>query len=289
MAKVYTPLRYPGGKSALADFVWHTMELSGCTEIPYCEPFAGGAGVAMSLLLRGKVKSVILNDLDTGIYSIWYAIFNDTEWFIEAISNADVTLVVREQQKKVYNELKDSYGYSRDLAFATFFLNRVNYSGILTGGPIGGKEQKGKYKLDCRFNKESLIDKIKEIAKYRDNVQLFHMDAIELLKNQSNIFVFADPPYWQAGDMLYEASVEHSKLAKVLCESKDIHWIATYDNNINVANVYEEYGAHSKLFELQYSASRKRKELECMFYKNVVIESFGKIKLRETEHISAIG
>ena len=289
MAKVYTPLRYPGGKSALADFVWHTMELSGCTEIPYCEPFAGGAGVAMSLLLRGKVKSVILNDLDTGIYSIWYAIFNDTEWFIEAISNADVTLVVREQQKKVYNELKDSYGYSRDLAFATFFLNRVNYSGILTGGPIGGKEQKGKYKLDCRFNKESLIGKIKEIAKYRDNVQLFHMDAVELLKNQSNIFVFADPPYWQAGDMLYEASVEHSKLAKVLCESKDIHWIATYDNNINVANIYEEYGAHSKLFELQYSASRKRKELECMFYKNVVIESFGKTKLRETEHISAIG
>ena len=286
MAKVYTPLRYPGGKSALAEFVWHIIELNGFTEIPYCEPFAGGAGVAMNLLLQGKVKSVILNDLDTGIYSIWYAIFNDTEWFIEAISNADVTLVVREQQKKVYNELKDSYGYSRDLAFATFFLNRVNYSGILTGGPIGGKEQKGKYKLDCRFNKQSLIDKIKEIAKYRDNVQLFHMDAVELLKNQSNIFVFADPPYWQAGDMLYEASVEHSKLAKVLCESKDIHWIATYDNNINVANVYEEYGAHSKLFELQYSASRKRKELECMFYKNVAIESFGKIKLREREDIS---
>ena len=289
MAKVYTPLRYPGGKSALADFVWHTIELNGFTEIPYCEPFAGGAGVAMNLLLQGKVKSVILNDLDTGIYSIWYAIFNDTEWLIEAINNTEITLAVREQQKKVYNELKDSYGYSRDLAFATFFLNRVNYSGILTGGPIGGKEQKGKYKLDCRFNKQSLIDKIKEIAKYRDNVQLFHMDAIQLLKNQSNIFVFADPPYWQAGDMLYEASVEHSKLAKVLCESKDIHWIATYDNNINVANIYEEYGAHSKLFELQYSASRKRKELECMFYKNVVIESFGKTKLRETEHISAIG
>ena len=286
MAKVYTPLRYPGGKSALAEFVWHTIELNGFTEIPYCEPFAGGAGVAMNLLLQGKVKSVILNDLDTGIYSIWYAIFNDTEWFIEAINNTEITLAVREQQKKVYNELKDSYGYSRDLAFATFFLNRVNYSGILTGGPIGGKEQKGKYKLDCRFNKQSLIDKIKEIAKYRDNVQLFHMDAVELLKTQSIIFVFADPPYWQAGDMLYEASVEHSKLAKVLCESKDIHWIATYDNNINVANVYEEYGAHSKLFELQYSASRKRKELECMFYKNVAIESFGKIKLREREDIS---
>ena len=289
MAKVYTPLRYPGGKSALAEFVWHTIELNGFTEIPYCEPFAGGAGVAMNLLLQGKVKSVILNDLDTGIYSIWYTIFNNTEWLIEAINNTEITLAVREQKKNIYSKLKNFDAYSHDLAFATFFLNRVNYSGILTGGPIGGKEQKGKYKLDYRFNKESLINKIKEIAKYRDNVQLFHMDAVELLKNQSNIFVFADPPYWQAGDMLYEASVEHSKLAKVLCESKDIHWIATYDNNINVANVYEEYGAHSKLFELQYSALRKRKELECMFYKNVAIESFGKIKLRETEHISAIG
>ena len=286
MAKVYTPLRYPGGKSALAEFVWHTIELNGFTEIPYCEPFAGGAGVAMNLLLQGKVKSVILNDLDTGIYSIWYAIFNDTEWFIEAINNTEITLAVREQQKKVYNELKDSYGYSRDLAFATFFLNRVNYSGILTGGPIGGKEQKGKYKLDCRFNKQSLITKIKEIAKYRDNVQLFHMDAVELLKNQSNIFVFADPPYWQAGDMLYETSVEHSKLARVLCESKNLHWLATYDNNINISNIYENYGAQSKLFELQYSASRKRKELECMFYQDVAIESFGKIKLREREDIS---
>ena len=285
MAKVYTPLRYPGGKSALAEFVWHTIELNGFTEIPYCEPFAGGAGVAMNLLLQGKVKSVILNDLDTGIYSIWYAIFNDTEWLIEAINNTEITLAVREQQKKVYNELKNFDAYSHDLAFATFFLNRVNYSGILTGGPIGGKEQKGKYKLDCRFNKQSLINKIKEIAKYRDNVQLFHMDAVELLKNQSNIFVFADPPYWQAGDMLYEASVKHSKLARVLCESKNLHWLATYDNNINISNIYENYGAQSKLFELQYSASRKRKELECMFYKNVAIESFGKIKLREREDI----
>ena len=286
MAKVYTPLRYPGGKSALAEFVWHIIELNGFTEIPYCEPFAGGAGVAMNLLLQGKVKSVILNDLDTGIYSIWYAIFNDTEWLIEAINNTEITLAVREQQKNIYNKLKNFDAYSHDLAFATFFLNRVNYSGILTGGPIGGKEQKGKYKLDCRFNKQSLITKIKEIAKYKDNVQLFHMDAVELLKSQSNIFVFADPPYWQAGDMLYEASVEHSKLAKVLCESKDIYWIATYDNNINISNIYENYGAQSKLFELQYSASRKRKELECMFYKNVAIESFGKIKLREREDIS---
>lgn len=280
MTKVYTPLRYPGGKSSLAEFIWHTIEINGFSEIPYCEPFAGGAGVAMNLLLQDKVKSVILNDLDAGIYSIWYAIFNDTKRFIEAISNIEITLAVREQQKEIYDEFKNSVDYSLDLALATFFLNRVNYSGIITGGPIGGKEQKGKYKLDCRFNKQSLIAKIMEIAKYRDNVQLYHMDAVNLLKNQSNIFVFADPPYWQAGSMLYEARTEHFELAKVLCKSKDIHWVATYDNNKNIASIYDKYGAYSKLFELQYSASRRRKESEYMFYQGVDIESFGKIRLR---------
>lgn len=281
MAKVYTPLRYPGGKSSLAEFIWHTIEINNCTEIPYCEPFAGGAGVAMSLLLQNKVKSVILNDLDAGIYSLWYAILNDTDKLIEAIEKVEVTLTVREQQKKVYINLKDSANYSFDLAFATLFLNRVNYSGIIMGGPIGGIEQKGKYKLDCRFNKKTLIEKIKEIAKYKDKVQLYHVDAIELLKKYPDIFVFADPPYWKVGSTLYEASVNHEDLAKALCNCK--YWIATYDNNKDIKAIYDKYGAHSALYELQYSASRKRKELEYMFYKDVTIESLDKIKLREDE------
>ena len=281
MAKVYTPLRYPGGKSSLAEFIWHTIEINNCTEIPYCEPFAGGAGVAMSLLLQNKVKSVILNDLDAGIYSLWYAILNDTDKLIEAIEKVEVTLTVREQQKEVYINLKDSANYSFDLAFATLFLNRVNYSGIIMGGPIGGIEQKGKYKLDCRFNKKTLIEKIKEIAKYKDKVQLYHVDAIELLKKYPDIFVFADPPYWKVGSTLYEASVNHEDLAKALCNCN--YWIATYDNNKDIKAIYDKYGAHSVLYELQYSASRKRKELEYMFYKDVTIESLDKIKLREDE------
>lgn len=280
MAKVYTPLRYPGGKSSLTEFIWHTIEVNNCTEIPYCEPFAGGAGVAISLLLQNKVKSVILNDLDTGIYSLWYAILNDTDKLVKTINNVEVTLAVREQQKEVYINLKDSAKYSFELAFATLFLNRVNYSGIIMGGPIGGLKQKGKYKLNCRFNKTTLIEKIKEIAKHKDKVQLYHMDAVELLKHNPNVFVFADPPYWEVGSTLYEASVNHEELAKSLCSCK--YWIATYDNNKNIKAIYDKCGAHSVLYELQYSASRKRKELEYMFYNDgLTIESFGKIGIRK--------
>ena len=73
MPSTMTPLRYPGGKSQLSDFVAHTIEINNIKHPIYCEPFSGGAGVAMSLLLDNKVDSIILNDLDTAIYSIWNA------------------------------------------------------------------------------------------------------------------------------------------------------------------------------------------------------------------------
>ena len=106
------------------------------------------------------------------------------------------------------------------------------------------------------------------------------MDAMELLKHNPNVFVFADTPYWEVGSTLYEASVNHEELAKDLCSCK--YWIATYDNNKNIKAIYDKYGAHSVLYELQYSASRKRKELEYMFYNDgLTIESFGKIGIRK--------
>ena len=62
-------LRYPGGKTQLASFVNHLIEINGVEDPVYCEPFCGGAGIAMELLLAGKVKSVVLNDLDPAIHN----------------------------------------------------------------------------------------------------------------------------------------------------------------------------------------------------------------------------
>lgn len=154
MPSTNTPLRYPGGKSQLTDFVYHTIQLNNINAPIYCEPFAGGAGVAMSLLLRDQVSSIILNDLDTAIYSVWYAILHDTERLLDAIENVTVSMETWHQQRQIYDNLKDSEEYSFELAFASFFLNRTNRSGIITGGPIGGMEQTSKYLVDCRFNKK---------------------------------------------------------------------------------------------------------------------------------------
>lgn len=212
MPSTKTPLRYPGGKSQLTDFVYHTIKLNNIKKPIYCEPFAGGAGVAISLLLKNKVESIILNDLDTSIYSIWYAILKETDRLIKAIRDVDVSLETWHQQRNIYDSMRNNVDYSFELAFAAFFLNRTNRSGIITGGPIGGMEQSGKYLINCRFNKENLSKKIIAIAEHTDNIQLYHSDAINLIRDvlqrqpNDRLFIFFDPPYYQQGKKLYKDS-----------------------------------------------------------------------------------
>ncbi len=280
-----SPLRYPGGKTQMSKFVEHTIEINKLNDVIYCEPFSGGAGVAMELLLTNKVNSIILNDLDSAIYSFWYALLNETKKFIKTIQELSVNLNTWYEQKNIYNKLKDSHQYKFELAIATFFLNRTNRSGIITGGPIGGYEQKGKYKIDCRFNKTKLIKKFEEISKYANHIQLYNLDAISLINDillkelYNNLFIFLDPPYYKQGKNLYKNSFNHDKhieLSNTIKKLNKYHWITTYDNNKHIEEIYSDI--HILKYTLQYSVNKKRKEQEIFFHNpKTKVESFDKV------------
>lgn len=292
MPSTKTPLRYPGGKSQLTNFVYHTIQINSMEDIVYCEPFAGGAGVAMSLLLDGRVKSIILNDLDIAIYSVWYAIIYDTDRLLEAIQKVDVSIDTWKQQRKIYKELKDSNDYSFDLAFATFFLNRTNRSGIISGGPIGGMKQAGKYKLNCRFNKDTLDKRIRDIAKHRANIQLYNMDITDFIKEVAckqpivKLFIFFDPPYDGVGHKLYRLAMEADKYQEMIdlsCKQlQNCRWIATYGKSALIERLYGYYKCYPREYKLQYMAAWKRQELELLFHSPATkVESFGKLHFME--------
>src|SRR5690625_4729931 len=107
-----SPLRYPGGKTQLAKFLERVIEINSIENVTYCEPFAGGAGAAIELLLTNKVSRLILNDFDIGIYSIWNAILNQTEIFINKILETEVTIDEWHNQKDIYIKLKEKGKYS---------------------------------------------------------------------------------------------------------------------------------------------------------------------------------
>ena len=156
----YSPLRYPGGKSKLAPLINLIIKNTGNICNTYIEPFAGGAGVALTLLLRNKVKQIVINDYDKAIYSFWKSLKDETNELINLIKKTSLSIDEWKRQRNIY--LNENKKHSLQLGFAAFYLNRTNRSGILTGGVIGGHKQKGKYLIDARYNKNDLILRIEK-------------------------------------------------------------------------------------------------------------------------------
>ena len=273
-----SPLRYPGGKAKFYNNIIKIFNDNNIKKPVYCEVFAGGAGLALLLLKNNIVDKLILNDIDKSIYCFWKSILDFNKEFCEMIDIVNIDLVEREIQKKIQKD-KDILDLTKKsdilkLGFSTFFLNRVNRSGIIRAGVIGGIEQNGNYKMDCRFNKKNLIERIKEINKYKKKIEFYNLDAIDFLKkieNKKKIFIFFDPPYFQKGKDLYTNFYmidDHINLAKHISNLKQ-DWITTYDNTEEIKEIYSEF--QIKEFDILYSLEKKRKAKEILICKKNLI------------------
>jgi len=268
-----SPLRYPGGKAVLATFLGDVVAANGLQDGVYVEPYAGGAGAALSLLFAEQVQRVILNDADPCICAFWSAVLRRKDDLVRRIENTPVTIEEWKRQRAIY--LHQERESRIRVAFATFYLNRCNRSGIIAnGGPIGGFEQTGKWKLDARFNKEELIRRIDKIHLYRDRIQVSNLDAIEFLRDlariedcENDMLVYLDPPYYVKGSELYlnhYRPSDHSQLATFLSEEARVRWLMTYDDVPEIRKLYACFPCLS--FEVDYSAYSRRKGREVLFH-----------------------
>ena len=281
-------LRYPGGKTQLAKFVSNLIAINKIKSPIYCEPFSGGSGVSMELLLTNKVNSVILNELERSIYSIWFAILHDADNLVDAIQAMPITIDEWYRHKNIYSELKDIPVYDFRLAVSALFLNRTNRGGIITGGPIGGHEQKSKYSLDCRFNKVGIVKKIRAIAEQSHRIRLYMLDAKDLIndvllrENPDQLFTFFDPPYYKQGQALYKNAFnheDHEALSESIKMMNAYKWITTYDECPEIQSIYSDYRLYT--YKLRYSVNQFRKANEYLFASPTTkIKSYDKVKLK---------
>ena len=156
------------------------------------------------------------------------------------------------------------------------FLNRTNRSGIIKAGVIGGLDQSGTYKLDCRFMKADLVQKVRRIAAVRSQVKLTKLDAVKFISDiipttSTRTLVNLDPPYFGKGPDLYTnfyRPEDHSALAKAIRTIKR-RWMVTYDDAVEIRKIYASYPTYTSA--LNYSAQEKKVGSELLVLDPAVI------------------
>lgn len=272
----YSPLRYPGGKNRLAPFIAKVCVDNGITE-HYVEPYSGGAAVALFLLFEGFVNRVTINDSDRSIYAFWHSVLNQTDDLCDLIKKVPVTIDEWRNQREIQANKYDAG--LLELGFSTFFLNRTNRSGIIKGGIIGGINQLGQYKMDCRFNKKDLIKRIRMIASHRDRIDLYNVDALQLveliLKNNDhpeNLLFYFDPPYYVEGHSLYMnyyKKSHHQTVSERIKQLLNVHWIVSYDNAPEIRRLYSD--CNTIEYDLNHTAAAAKKGKELVFLSPIIL------------------
>lgn len=299
-----SPLRYPGGKGKITQFIGEVLDKNQISGT-YIEPFAGGAGVAINLLLAEKVQNIVINDLDTSVYSFWLAIKNDSEKLIQYIDEVpfDVydhadALTPTERfdyylfiQKKLHDYRKKDQRTVLE-AFYFFMANRINISGIISAGPIGGRKQDGKYNISSRFNKKELISRIRKITQFSDRITVTNLEASHMIDmyarkifgSTENTLLFVDPPYYVQGKSLYNYYATdsiHQLTAELLLNNIDKNWILTYDTAPQIFDLYDSDYVKKYRYSIQYSANKRGKFDEFMFASSKLkISSYHNVQLQ---------
>ncbi len=267
-----SPLRYPGGKRKIANFIKLLFLENELVGSEYVEPYAGGASVALSLLFEEYASHIHINDLNRSVYTFWRVLLDRPNELCERVERARIDTSEWQRQRAVQH---DRDADELDLAFSTFYLNRTSRSGIIGAGIIGGHGQLGAWKMDARFNKRDLIRRLQRIARFKSRITVTCRDATEYLQQDlptlgpRSVFLYLDPPYYVKGAKatgLYQNFYDHSDHVEVatLVTRLEVPWIVSYDAAPEIESLYR--GFESLSYDLNYSAAVKHFGSERMFF-----------------------
>lgn len=272
-----TPLRYPGSKTWLVEYVNKFLEFNNLEPEIIAEPYAGSGAVAITLILQSKVEKAFLNESDPLIVAFWKSALYHTDELVERIQSTNVNLETWRSFRKYLREGAYKRYPTLDLGFAFLFYNRTNFSGIVTGGPLGGKRQESKYPISCRFKKDYLIEKVRKIGDLSDSIKVYLGDGLSFMKKiskkvtTSGIFYYIDPPYFKSGKDLYRkwfTEVDHIKLSSFL-KSFEWPWLLSYDDAAFIRTLYAE--SSSQYIFADYQAWRFKRDVKELLFSNNVI------------------
>ena len=271
-----SPLRYPGGKAALAGFFEGLIDRLDIRPTTYVEPYAGGAGAGIALLRRDVVQQLVINDVDRAVYCFWISVVRQWDQFAARIVDTPLDVEEWRRQKEIYRGADETDPFA--LGFAFFYLNRTNRSGILNACPIGGVNQNGNYKIDARFNRDQLAERVAAIGALASRITVLGLDGMSVVQRHiadTSAFVYIDPPYVDMGSSLYLNAFthrDHADLAEKLDRQPDGNWVVTYDPSDFIHQLYRRHDVRE--YQLSYSAHRTGKGHELLIMSRPISRVF---------------
>jgi DNA adenine methylase len=268
-APFYSPLRYPGGKRKLANYMCLLFRLNELLDGEYAEVYAGGAAIALTLLYGDYARRIHINDLDRGIHAFWLTARDNTAQLAARVQEARLDMEEWVRQRAVQSAVEPD---PTDLAFSTFYLNRTNRSGIITGGVIGGKDQSGQWKVDARYGRRDLVRRIERVGRWGSRIEVYNLDGAAFLRTvvgklPARSLTYLDPPYFVKGpEMLYAnyyGPGDHETVAEMV-RNLGRPWVVSYDDTSEVRALYRNY--RSIAYDIAYSAQHRYRGQEVAFF-----------------------
>lgn len=259
-----TPFRYPGSKNKIVSAIIGQMDgmKAWADANTFVDAFVGGGSVFIAVKNSNRMEKPDLkftvNDLDEWVYSFWYVIAK--KLLVDELCD-----IVKETVPTVelFNDLRNTEPEGAvQKAFYAIFFNRTTFSGIFNSGPIGGYEQKSKWGVDCRYNSDEIVKRIKALHKgFKGNLSVRKQNFDKVLKGAFNRpFFYLDPPYYHKGDSLYRERMDdsdHALLADILNDMDD-NWLLSYDDCEEIRDLYS--WAKIVDFDVNYCINGEKKD-----------------------------
>jgi DNA adenine methylase len=235
---------YPGGKSRAVKKIVETLDLDLSKYRQVVEPFCGGAAFTLGTLPQGGEGW--LNDMDFDLMALWMSIVHFPDALCDAVTSAKIEAEdfyrLREKLLKPRKQVTRKDAVVR-CALDKLIIHKISFSnmGEMSGSPVGGKNQTGAWKFDCRWKPDLICKRIKDASELLEGVCLTNWDYQTVFRwLRKDDFVFIDPPYVDAGAKCYKHSftmANHVALAKAV-KSLRCEWAITYDYHPSIVEMY---------------------------------------------------
>lgn len=255
--------RYPGGKSRLLKQIRDADLLPLFPqELNLLSPFCGAAH--LELAIRSG-KALHLNDGNPAIFCLWDSISESPGELIGKVKIFKPTVQKFQQYKDELSRLYSPPSTREDvvkIGFRKLVLHQCSYSGLgEMGGPLGGTSQSSQYKIDCRWNAQTLTSGIQKAHELVKDSIITNKDFRKFIKDEDDSFFFIDPPYYEQGAVLYRTSFtkqDHEDLAPIL-RGLNTPFVLSYDDHPWVRSKYT--WAHIYELKRTYKIGKNAKEV----------------------------